>query len=446
MTVHHLSAAGLLAPPLASSEGSLAPGEVSSTDADVDTESRTPRDIVLINPSMGGFGDIALGNKLAELALSQGSRVTLVRPSHDPKSAHEIRHLAPAGAEPHTVDQLQDPLIVSAPSSMTSGDWLKTLVDEVFGSQAPFRGDLALIDEMDLTREPEFDKSQRATLRKAGFRSLSVDRLGFAEGAIGYLPLSGPQIASIRRQAPAAIANFVDSLNADLSPRSPAFLAYVSAPLHGHAETAAHFIHHTLKALPAEARSATYLIVTGDISDEDLSQLLDELGPCLREVKDIDEKPARRFRHARIVALDPGATSALREVGVEKGRGPGRRTRPDITIAVTRTLPSPVFRAALAQAEDVMTSGDQSLSEALSLRETLPFYALPEWKLSLRDAVRARAYRMGGESLERAVAVRFMGTHRTEVPKPSAAERQALDREIVAHTADGPLRRLFTRA
>jgi hypothetical protein len=408
-----------------------------------DPAPRSARDLLLINPSEGGSGDLALGDKLAQLALSRGGRVTLVRPD---LNGIVVRHLAPSGAAPHALKDLDDPLIVSAPSSMISPPELLRVLASLDRSRAPLRGDLALIDEMDIAQQSRIDRARRKVLEAAGFRSLSMHRLGFSEGAIGYLPLSGAQVAAIKRQAPAAVANFIDSLNVDAPVDAPLYFAYISTSMHGRAKTAAHFVHHTLKELPAGAKAASYVVVTGDASESCMQDLIKDLGPSLRATEDIGEKPARRFGRARILTLDLGERDpGLREVGQVTGLGRGRRERPNLTIVLTRALPAPLFAAALSQAKEVMATGDHSLSEALSIRGTLPYYALPEWKTSLRDAVVTRARRVGGEALAQAVATRFSTPPSRALPSPTPEARTALDRELLAHTADARLQQLFTR-
>lgn len=439
MPLSPLQAPASLASPLASDD-EVAPLASHPAPCHAEASKRTPRDIVLINPVGDGSGDLTLGDKLARFALSLGCRVTLVRPDPGRELPDFVRHQQPRGVSPQQPDPLQDPLIVIAPSNLMYVSTLRRSVDSLLGERPAFRGDVLLLEEMDFEPNPSRDRHNMSALKREGFRSARQERLGFGEGALGYLPLPAAEIAAIRRHAPAVIADFVDSLNVDLPPEAPVCFAYISGATESSLPVT-RFIQHTL---PLGVKAATYVIVSGELTPSSMQTYIDELSDALLETKDADERLAKRFHRARLLTLaDDAGIQRLREQGAVNGHG--GKERPDLTIVLTCGLPQPVFLAAMALARESMATGDQSLSEALSLRGALPFYAAPSWKRGLKEAVIQRASMMGGETLAQDAATRFMSLPRTSLPRPSAIARDALDRSIVAHTADKALLRLFTR-
>jgi len=75
-------------------------------------------------------------------------------------------------------------------------------------------------------------------------------------------------------------------------------------------------------------------------------------------------------------------------------KGTGNR---QINIVVTESLPKNIFEDFMCLADSGMISGDQSLSEYLSLKNTVPYYDMPPWKEGVANGLIKHAKKYGTE-------------------------------------------------
>ncbi|KLN46168.1 hypothetical protein AAY77_10430, partial [Providencia rettgeri] len=76
-------------------------------------------------------------------------------------------------------------------------------------------------------------------------------------------------------------------------------------------------------------------------------------------------------------------------------RGAGKR---QINIVVTESLPKNIFEDFMYLADSGMMSGDQSLSEYLSLKNAVPYYDMQPWKEGVADGLIKHAKKYGTEN------------------------------------------------
>jgi hypothetical protein len=129
-----------------------------------------------------------------------------------------------------------------------------------------------------------------------------------------------------------------------------------------------------------------------------------------------------------------------------------------IHIVITTTLPSTIFKNLTSISKTGMMSGDQSLSDYLSLKERLPYYDKQSWKEPLIDGLKERAYEMGGEELlnkfqtmvagrtahSRTIAYKLLA--RDDVPTPRLNNNLlAFNSEVFARKADRAIREMLIK-
>jgi hypothetical protein len=129
-----------------------------------------------------------------------------------------------------------------------------------------------------------------------------------------------------------------------------------------------------------------------------------------------------------------------------------------IHILITTTLPSPIFKSLTSISKTGMMSGDQSLSDYLSLKQRLPYYDKQIWKEPLIDGLKERASELGGEELlnkfQSMVAGRtayvctlaFKILTPDDVPTPALNKSLlAFNREVYARKADRKIREILIK-
>ncbi|MBU9850884.1 hypothetical protein J1788_12590, partial [Rahnella aceris] len=136
-------------------------------------------------------------------------------------------------------------------------------------------------------------------------------------------------------------------------------------------------------------------------------------------------------------------------------RGAGNKK---IHICITKTVPSTTFKKLTSISKTGMMSGDQSLSDYLSLKERLPYYDKQSWKEPLIDGLNARAHEMGGEELLNKFqsmvagrtaytgAVAFKLLAPDDAPTPMLKNNLlAFNREVFARKADRTIREMLIK-
>ena len=103
-------------------------------------------------------------------------------------------------------------------------------------------------------------------------------------------------------------------------------------------------------------------------------------------------------------------------------------------------------------------SGDQSLSDYLSLKKRLPYYDKQAWKDPLIDGLNARAHELGGEELldkfqsmvagregcTRSIVFKLLAPE--DVPTPALKKSlQAFNLEVYARNADRKIREILLK-
>ncbi|MBN3003110.1 hypothetical protein JW897_05105 [Chromobacterium alkanivorans] len=410
------------------------------------------RDVVIINPFCEGGGDHALANKIANLALEEGCRVTIVPVSANGggESDSGQRNISLHGGG-HDASSLSNPVFIVAPVGILTTEKLGETINRLCDQYQFPKGDIALIEEMDLLASPSQQLPERQELlQKMGFGKVDAFNLGFGKGAIGYLPVDPLTVNTVKDRFEGELVKLLDSCNLSLAKDSHYHLAYISSDTCVTASQV--FIANTLTENKGSGKNANYVMVLRQLDGYAKKVLPNKVSEILNLRSQQHDFPAL-FAKANIAFADPD-TGRLENNMEIKGEGQGQ-----LNIVFANALPQNIFHDFMCLAHSGMASGDQSLGEFLSLTGKMPYYDMQPWKQPLAEAVKEAGAELGGAELKQAVAERIIGRQPFSgrmayqiVPNLGQTERSAelnhglnaLDTLISTRTADHHIRALLT--
>lgn len=359
------------------------------------------RDVIIINPCTDGGGDQALGEKIANIALDQGCRVIISPLDVSRKNTNECNQKYQSysfrNEEPHNISQFSNPLFIIAPVGLPPRECLETHIKDMCEKFKFTPKDAILIEEMDMLDKDNSLNKQQSMLKNIGFTEVTGNRLGFSEGAIGYIPTDEKTINEIKNRFEGELIKLLDSYNMSLSRDSSYHLGYISSPYYVTATKV--FIANTLCETIRDKRSANFIMslrtFRPDIDDKSDS-LIDEITKILKFDNNYDYLSL--FSKATIIVIDSdsGDVKTRKEL---KGNG-----TKEVKIILTNKLPKNIYDDFMLLADTGMATGDQSLSEYLTLKKTLPYYDTQIWKYNLMKSIQ----KLGGGELKKYLEGKFV--------------------------------------
>ncbi|MGT4622981.1 hypothetical protein [Edwardsiella ictaluri] len=262
------------------------------------------RDVVLINPICGGSGDISLANKIANLALEQDCRITIVPVDctlfGDPTFNNNHRNISHCSVE-HSIGDFYDPIFVVAPAAICSPAKLHDIIESLCHEYHLNKDDVACIEEMDFISPDNARVLEREDMfKKSGFNKSMYYSLGFSEGAIGYLPVDKHTVDIVRERCERDLVNLLDSYNFSLEKQSRYNIAYISSPNIYNAVRV--FVTNTLSE--NQSGNANYIIVVRLLNEKNEDKLIKYTEGVLSHGGD-DYNPQDLFSSANIYVAKP---------------------------------------------------------------------------------------------------------------------------------------------
>ncbi|MGY4730907.1 hypothetical protein [Burkholderia pyrrocinia] len=405
------------------------------------------RDVILINPYCAGGGDHALANKIANIALEEGCRISIV--PTDSREMNKIagehhRNLSPGECE-HDIDQLRDPIFIVAPVGILSTQKLKDRIEYICDKYNFAKNDILLVEEMDLLKSPSQALAPRQKmLRQIGFSGVEVKELGFCDGAIGYLPVDRATADEIESRFAGELTRLLDSYNLSPSKESNYHLAYISsnAPV----TSAEAFILNSLVETRDESKDSNFVMVIRDF--ERYERMMQLKLPEFLGVSNSKFNHSALFSKANLFFLDPN-TGKLEKRKEVTGGG-----QPAVNIVLVKSLPQNIFHDFMRISRSGMASGDQSLGEFLSITGKVPYYDMQPWKVPLVNALLDTADDIGGGEFKKEMQKKISGMQPNgrDICKLSKVSDQSmrssefdaaeveLNRYIASRTADRSIR------
>lgn len=414
------------------------------------------RDLIVINPiydlADGSGGDAQLANKIANIALEQNCRVSILPIDTDrPGNALAARHHATSESV-HQLSDLRDPLFIVAPVGVLKLEDLKTTMNNLCTQYNFPRKDIMLIEEMDLLASPRQQLPDRVNaLKELGFEGVSAHNLGFGEGAIGYLPIEKKDLDLIEKRFDNDIRKLLDSYNLSLDKNSNFHMAYISSDT---PVTASHlFIRNTLNETASDKKNTTYLIVARDLPNLSRKRrFIDDVGNIFHPNYSIAVSEKAYSKASLYTFSDSGRGMVHQKTFLGAGDS-------EVKVIVVKHVPQPIFHDLMKLSSCGMASGDQSLGEYLSIKKSVPYYDMQQFKYPLARALVLEAERLGGtplgKQMERKVVggvphsmdthVLFSPNEPDNLPRPELIKASMrLDEKISSHTADGHIREFLS--
>lgn len=363
------------------------------------------RDVILLNPIHEGKGDRALANKIANIVLNQGGRVVIFPVKVDGGDTEILEHVSLSLRDSEfTIESLHQPVIIMVPVNIMDLAAMETHIQWLCDTYQLPKNDVILIEEMDLlVSRGDFDR-RIGCLKKIGFKEITPLKLGFDEGSIGYLPVDENTTCALKLRFECELAKLIDSLNGTLQNESSYHLAYISSSAFITASQL--FVFNALVENRNDSVETNFILVIRQLENDNQARLLGGLQEILsfnKENSELDYDANALTRETRLYMINEKG-SGLSCVRKFSGKGDKK-----VNIILVKELPVNIFQDFICLAKSGMASGDQSLSEFLSLSGKLPFYDMQHFKMPLVDAINKIGYNIGGTALKDWLATRVVG-------------------------------------
>lgn len=407
------------------------------------------RDIIIINPVTKGGGDISLANKLANIALEVGCRVSIYSVDIDSEQPPVIKNLSLQDGIPSEMRCYKDPLFIVAPVAILKQEALSKHLNQLCEEHQFPMHDAVLIEEMDLlTTKKNKIENFDLLLKQMGFQNVSANRLGFDEGAIGYLPTDQHTIDNIQQRFEGELLKLVDSYNMTLDKASNYHLAYISSDIY--ITGAQLFVGNTLTETMSETVDANFIMVLRQLTPRSTNKIVTAFKEILTNKSEGYNFPAL-YAKANLLFIN-AATGKIDMATTIEGQG-----QRNVNIVLTSQLPKNLFEDFMRLSHSGMASGDQSLSEFLSITGKMPYYDMQPWKYPLVNAIE----RLAGDKLKDTIAQKIVGQKpftgeaiyqlapNVNPSKPSEylrMEQETLDKNLVSRTATQHIKQLLIQA
>jgi len=361
------------------------------------------RDVIIVNPCCEGGGDYALAKKIANIALDEGCRVTIAsidvvekrgNINSDGYQSYSLQHDVV-----HDISKLSNPVFIIAPLSIADINKLKNSLQEMCDKFNFHSQDALLIEEMDVlvTKRKELSHYE-LMLRDIGFSNVSANRLGFDEGSIGYIPIDEKTISEIKYRFEGELIRLLDSYNMSLSAESRYHLGYISSDCFGIGSQV--YIANTLCETHDDEQNAIFIMSLRQASMKNMSIVTKAIINAISsQDNDMGIDYPSLFSRASIsvVDSDDGCVKIC-----EKVIGTGTK---QVQIVLVKKMPKNIYDDFLLLADTGMMSGDQSLSDYLTLKGTLPYYDMQPWKYPLVESIK----KLAGDELESHLDTKIVG-------------------------------------
>jgi len=402
------------------------------------------RDVIIINPCCEGGGDYALAKKIANIALDEGCRVTIVSidtlEGQDYSVSEKLQSYSLQYDKTHDISQLHNPLFIISPLSIANIDKLKNSLKAMFERFNLLPQDALLIEEMDiLIHKDKTLNNYELMLKDIGFHKVTANRLGFDEGAIGYIPTDEKTIGEIKDRFKYELMRLFDSYNMSFSRESSYHLGYISSDCYS--TGAQIYIANTLCEIRDDERCANFIMSLRQINMNNIHVVTKAITTIISSRdSDMAIDYSSLFSKATISVIDSddGSVKVCEEV-----IGTGIK---DVRIILVNRLPKNIYDDFLLLADTGMMSGDQSLSDYLTLKGTLPYYDMQPWKYPLVQSIKKLAGDGLDDYLNKKIVgkVPFIGTllhsfiknHEQPIISPEQlAQKKQLDKTLCSNIA-----------
>ncbi|USR64879.1 hypothetical protein NFC79_19585 [Providencia stuartii] len=430
------------------------------------------RDVVILNPYMNGGGDKALGNKVANIVLNDGGRVSIISMDADDISKADCRNLSLNDPTFNSINHLRNPLLIFTPVSTLEPHQIEFCIKRLNQYIDFNKQKIMILDEMDvLPRDSKLPECINI-LRQNGFQKIHAYSLGLNNG-IGYLATEQKQIDDIKHRFKNELSKLMDSYNLSLAKDTPHYLAYLSAePAYRQTKLPMHsaqlFVANKLIETHHDNKDANFIIVLRQLancySDNfDINEIVshkkyyfdgkETVSAALQEI--LTKKETEKFDLPKLFAKAQLYFADAKNGKLEKLfelKGTGNR---QINIVVTEFLPKNIFEDFMCLADSGMMSGDQSLSEYLSLKNTVPYYDMPPWKEGVAEGLIKHAKKYGtedammskisGYTLDGNIRAPYLNAAQYIPPSPNQlAKEETTNKEIASLKANDKIREFIT--
>jgi hypothetical protein len=382
----------------------------------VDKEGQINKKIFIINPVLEGQGDLALANKIAKLIPTQASQVmvksfqVMYRSNGELITAKELEERKKYRCDPEqssgSIDKAKSDLIVITPFSFSDPKRLANFVKENFFIHKDMK--IVMIDEMAASAEfslPNYVKH----FRNIGVQQpIEEKRLGFdkgsrfKQGGIGYLALEEAECIAIEQRAKIELEKLFDSFSLNIDPSAYYYVGYLSTSLPRSSSYA--FIINILGEIckMKERPSSMNFIFVFHKSTRNFKKEFADLGKLLSKTH---KSIADKFLTLNLFLINSNQKkNYVSHCCLQNFSG-------DIPINIIipdEILPKNIWHDFIYLSKSGIMTGDQSLSDYLSIKKNLPFYEVRGFKKPLQASIIKYAETFGDQKLKEYIESKFI--------------------------------------
>lgn len=344
-------------------------------------------DVVVINPTCEGGGDYELAKKIEKLASTSYRVITISTNEKEGETEGRIE-------EKIKKKVLMNRLIIT-PYNIISPERLQEIIKNNFIITNETK--VLMIDEMDARQEFSID-TYRESLQQIQINNVYETKLGFAKDSIGYLPLTQAECTAIQQRSKAELKTLMT-----IDDSAHYYLSYLNSSRKISAMQV--FIINTLMELNETPSSINYICSIGATSNSDA--IISLTNAAYRTKAHLTQlNIAEKFSTMNLIVLNPENNDIFQKELQTIGNG---IIPINIIFMTTLSMSKDTWHNFIAISKAGMMTGDQSLSDYLSIKKEMPFYEMQYWKLPLRDAILTEAEKFKDKSFKEYVSTKFVG-------------------------------------
>lgn len=366
-------------------------------------------DIVILNPVCKGFGDYELGRKIQELVYRLDYSVKIQMTTEEPK------------------EKLKSRLIVVTPYSINDPEDIQKYIKKFFIIKDT---KVLMIDEMDAIQAPgRTIQRYKESFQKISIATVDELKIGFSPDSVGYLAMAREESEQIQQRAKVELKKLFDSFNITFDSSANYYVSYLNSEKKITATQI--FMFNTLRELQDEPSAVNYICSLGETATTstiiDISNKFAQL-----PVEYFSEDASEKFAKMNLVIVDVHTKKIFQRELATIGNG----VIPiNVIFLSTMSMPKRAWHNFIAVSKAGMMTGDQSLTDYLSIKQEMPFYETQSWKTPLKYNILKKANDFKGDDLKEYVTTKFVGQEFTG-PKYKLVERAKLTEELLSNFRD----------
>lgn len=263
----------------------------------------------------------------------------------------------------------------------------------------------------------------RESLQKIFVGTMDEIKLGFSTDSVGYLSMTRQECEQIQQRSRVELEKLFDSFNITFDPSANYYVSYLNSERKVTATQI--FMFNTLRELQDNPSSVNYICSLGETAGTstiiDISNKFAQL-----PVESFSKNASEKFSKMNLMIVDVHNKKIFQKELASIGNG---AIPINVIFLSTMSMPKRVWHNFIAVSKAGMMTGDQSLTDYLSIKQEMPFYETQRWKKPLEYNILKKANDFKGEDFKEYVTTKFVGQE-SYAPKYKVVDQTKLTDEL----------------